>query len=727
MSRSTPRDGAPGGEPGAGRGARGGGRGIQPRDGAPGGEPGAGRGARGGGRGIQPRGGDDPVTERFHLPGRFGPPLTGPFRAQRSDPPPRDPDDTLRAELRDAVPLPRLTLWIGVLVSAVLFGYGAWQRRWIADDGLIVLRTVRNLLAGNGPVFNVGERVEVNTSAAWTYVVWFFTWISGEQIEYVVLTVTMVLTILTLPLAMLGTARLYKGGGDWSRLRRGLLLLPAGGFVYMALPPARDFATSGLEQSLTLFWIAGMWWLAVAWSQHDPDEVTVRARRTGWAVTLGLAFVAGLSWLVRPDMTLIAAMVLLVMVVAPIGAVRRVAIVVVAGVLPLGYQIFRMGYYGLPVPNTAIAKDANGSKWGQGFIYLFNLIDPYALWLPVVLLVLVAPVVLFIVAGARAGRVPEQATRHRRTRRGGSRGRGGVAGLRARLRSPGVMVALFVVGGLLEGAYWLRQGGDFMAGRVLLAPLFLLLLPVLVLPLRLPAAQADRAGGRLTGAARLAGGSAGAAAVVLVWALVIGWAVYASTFRGLPDGTYIGRSGIVDERAFYSLQTGHAHPDTAEDYLDYPRMQSLQQILAATPRGGVYMPSWDYDWWYLDPMPYPLEKGMVDRQTVFFLNLGMTSMNTDLSVRIWDQVGLAWPMATHTARLVDGRIGHDKDQYPDWAIAEAKSFPKHPLLPWMVDPDWVNQARVALQCPAIVQLRQSYSAPSRGTCSSATSSCRSRR
>ena len=51
------------------------------------------------------------------------------------------------------------SLWVSVVVVALLFGWGAWQRRWIADDGLIVLRTVRNLLAGNGPVFNAGERV----------------------------------------------------------------------------------------------------------------------------------------------------------------------------------------------------------------------------------------------------------------------------------------------------------------------------------------------------------------------------------------------------------------------------------------------------------------------------------------------------------------------------------------------------------------------------------------
>ena len=61
------------------------------------------------------------------------------------------------------------TWW--ALGSAVIVGILAFivgfQRRWISDDGLIVLRTVRNLLAGNGPVFNAGERVEANTSTLW--------------------------------------------------------------------------------------------------------------------------------------------------------------------------------------------------------------------------------------------------------------------------------------------------------------------------------------------------------------------------------------------------------------------------------------------------------------------------------------------------------------------------------------------------------------------------------
>ena len=61
-------------------------------------------------------------------------------------------------------------------------------------------------------------------------------------------------------------------------------------------------------------------------------------------------------------------------------------IVVAGGLLPVGYQIFRMGYYGLLFPGTALAKDASGSKWSQGFVYLANFNQPYLLWVPAILL-----------------------------------------------------------------------------------------------------------------------------------------------------------------------------------------------------------------------------------------------------------------------------------------------------------------------------------------------------
>ena len=58
-----------------------------------------------------------------------------------------------------------------------------------------MLRTVRNLLAGNGPVFNQGERVEANTSTAWTYLMYAGSWVGGPmRMEYVALALALVLS-----------------------------------------------------------------------------------------------------------------------------------------------------------------------------------------------------------------------------------------------------------------------------------------------------------------------------------------------------------------------------------------------------------------------------------------------------------------------------------------------------------------------------------------------------
>ena len=202
----------------------------------------------------------------------------------------------------------RLSLWASVAVVSALWAWGIWQRRWIADDGLIVLRTVRNLLAGNGPVFNAGERVESNTSTAWTYLVYLGSLIGGPlRLEYVALALALILSVAGVAMAMLGTARLWAA----SLRGRRALILPAGALVYIAVPPARDFATSGLENGLVTAWLGGLWWMMVAWSQQPRHP-----GRGGPFFTAALAFVAGLSVLVRPELALIGGLGLVMMLIA---------------------------------------------------------------------------------------------------------------------------------------------------------------------------------------------------------------------------------------------------------------------------------------------------------------------------------------------------------------------------------------------------------------------------
>ncbi|GAT01664.1 transmembrane protein [Mycolicibacterium fortuitum subsp. acetamidolyticum] len=570
----------------------------------------------------------------------------------------------------------RVSLWVSVVVVAGLFGWGAWQRRWIADDGLIVLRTVRNLLAGNGPVFNAGERIEANTSTVWTYLVTLGAWLGGPvRLEYVALAFALTLSVLGVVLAMLGTGRLYAP----SLQGRRALLLPAGALVYIAVPPARDFATSGLENGLVLAYLGLLWWMLVCWSQalRRPNPVSSKY------FDAALAAVAGLSVLIRPELALIGGGALVMMLIAARGWRRRVLILVAGGLLPVAYQIFRMGYYGLLVPGTAVAKDASGSKWSQGFTYLTNFNHPYLLWVPVLLLAALGAVLL-------TTRTRPWWVRHQVPR--------GYGWLARTVQSPAAVVLFMFASGLLQGIYWVRQGGDFMHGRVLLTPLFCLLMPVSVIPVVLPdGTRFTRETGYLL-----------AAATSVLWASVVGWSIWAANSSGLgADGTRVTYSGIVDERRFYSQATGHAHPLTAADYLDYPRMRAVLTAIENTPDGALLLPSGNYDQWDVVPAYPPppdltpeARRTLVTPHTVFFTNMGMLGMNVGLDVRVIDQIGLTNPLAMHTQRLTDGRIGHDKNLFPDWAVAEGPFLKTRPYIPAYLDEEWISQAQAALDCQA---------------------------
>jgi arabinofuranosyltransferase len=573
----------------------------------------------------------------------------------------------------------RASLWVSVAVVAVLFGWGAWQRRWIADDGLIVLRTVRNLLAGNGPVFNQGERVEANTSVVWTYLVYLASAVTRPlQLEYVALALALGLSLLGLAMLMLGTGRLFAP----SLVGRRAIMLPAGALVYIAVPPARDFATSGLESGLVMAYLGLLWWMMVCWSQAK------RGRPPGRLFIIALAFVAGLSVLVRPELALIGGGALIMMLIAAQDGRRRLEIVVAGGLLPVGYQIFRMGYYGLLFPGTALAKDAGGDKWSQGLIYLSNFNGPYVLWVPLLLL---AALGLVLWPSAR---------RYKGTVAPSTSGRP----LVRTVQSPAAVVTFILISGLLQALYWIRQGGDFMHGRVLLAPLLCLLAPVAVIPVVVPE------GTRLSREAGywLAGG------ISALWMSVAGWALWAANSSGLgDDATRVTYTGIVDERRFYAQATGHAHPLTAADYLDYPRMRAVLVALNNTPEGALLLPSGNYDQWDLVPPMLPPDGHAPPKgpHTVFFTNLGMVGMNVALDVRVIDQIGLANPLAAHTARLQHGRIGHDKNLFPDWVIADGPWVKSYPGVPGYLDQKFVQQATAALKCDGTQQVLNSVRAP----------------
>ncbi|WP_200171085.1 hypothetical protein [Tomitella cavernea] len=618
---------------------------------------------------------------------------------------------------------------LGIIVAAGLFGYGGWQRRWMADDGLIVLRTVRNLLAGNGPVFNAGERVEVNTSTAWTYVMWLFGWITRARLEYVAVGVCLALSIAAMVFVMLGSARLLRHSAWARRVRGPVLLLPGGVFIYAALPPARDFATSGLEVGLLLCWLGAVWWLLVRWATTE---------RPSTASVLSLGFLAGLSWLVRPETVLLGAPVLLLLFCVRQSWRRRAVLVGVSGLVPVGYQIWRMGYYALPYPNTAVAKDAGEAKWGKGLIYLADLVQPYVLWVPLVLLVVIAAVmwgpaaVRAVSAGAAWARAKGSGVKGAGAKGAGSAADGAAAGapgvpgeyrpprriarpVAARLRraqdrlhSPVTVTALIVAVALVWLVYVLRVGGDFMHGRVLLPVVFLLIAPLAMIPVPIPRCRDLRPADAAAGLRGVLAPAARTAVPVLGWIGVIAWALTIVNVPGAARPGTLTRDGIVDERAFYVTATGHAHPITSQDYLDFPRMRALVDTIRATPEGGLLIQNGSLNSWTVIPPAVPPPPGEA-QHTVYFINLGMPGMNTPLDVKVYDTVGLAFPLAAHTPRITYGRIGHDKNLPPDWVIALQGLADTHEEgMPQWLDEDWVKQAETAITCPQTEYLLDSY-------------------
>ena len=621
--------------------------------------------------------------------------------------------------------------WAGVVVVVGIFLAGAWQRRWIADDGLIVLRTVRNLIAGNGPVFNAGERVESNTSTLWTYLVYVTHELVGYRLELVALGLALTLSMVAVVCAMLGTRVMYSGtrrapaGGP-------VLLLPLGVVIYVMLPPARDFASSGLETGLVICWIGVMWWGLQRWARTSHREGRAGLPAPG---TAALALVAGLGPLVRPELALAAAAFLALLAVAHQSWRHLGWLVVIAGAAPVLYQVWRMSYYALPYPLTAVAKDAGGSKWDKGAEYLWDLLAPYALLLPLAAVLIAGLITLWAGQGPRPGNSLLPLWIRYPYRDSGSGGtvadpRGGDGGpdddrdddrdddeagrllrLRRRARSTPVVTAVFLVVALVMLLYVVRVGGDFMHGRVLLPSLFLFLLPVSVVPLPVgPPRGSDDVSAR-----RVVVPTTAAA-----WLVVVGWAVTIQVtedpFREEPES--ITAAGIVDERQFYIQRTGHKHPLLAEDYLDFPRMRSLVGEVTRNRTGAVFLPVPGFqDRWdvvsYDRPMPGlgPFELPEDPIKTVVFLNLGMTSMNLPLDVDVYDTVGLASPLAAHTDRMEDGRIGHDKFLPYDWVLARTGVVEDPVNFPRWIDVNWVNQAEVALQCPATQALIESYSAP----------------
>jgi arabinofuranosyltransferase len=318
-------------------------------------------------------------------------------------------------------------------------------------------------------------------------------------------------------------------------------------------------------------------------------------------------------------------------------------LVATAFAVPAGYEIFRMGYYGVLVPNTGIAKEAQQSNWAGGFAYAQDFISPYYLWIPVGLLVLAAAAVWWRQAGA-----PRP----------------------AQVVAP---VAAAVTGVLLAG-YIIKVGGDFMHGRMLLPATFCLLLPVLLLPARIPV-------------------------LVLVVAVAV-WAGVSATSLRVPDG--IAPGGFDDERQHW-IDLTTPHPISGADYRVLAHWGPHVDAALRT-RQLVYPDDYDLLKYHVAPLRYHVHasSGLVVR----ILGTPSTAMPDD--ALLIDHLGLGYPLAAHVKVTHRNRPGHDKNLVKSWWLAD---YTPDGFVPADVDPVKLAAARHALTCGELAELQHAVRDP----------------
>ncbi len=519
----------------------------------------------------------------------------------------------------------------GIVLAVVVLG---WLRRWTSDDAYINFRVVENLLAGNGPVYSAPERVEVATSPLWLLVLTAAeAVVPGENVAWAAVFFGLVLTAVGVLFAMLAARRLFAHASA-------LLVVPFGAVVFAALPPAWDFTTSGLETGLSFAWIGVSFWGLVRWLRNGSPA----AGRPLW-----LYLLLGVGPLVRPDFAIIAGALLLWLTVVGTGRWwQRARGLVVAGILPVGYQVFRMGYYGLLIPNTAVAKESGRPLWERGFVYLTDLVAPHLLWVPALLALVLLALVL-----------PR-------------------TGWRAREWS---LFAVVLAAAAVHALYVVRVGGDFMHARLLMPSLFLALCPVAAVPV-LPA---------------LRWANAAVLAAAAVW-VVASVAVLRTDYEG-----GIGASGIADERGFYTALAGVENPVTMADH-GRTGLSAYSARITRLHRAGA-------DLVIGQPGPVTPETpaivlaGSDGGVTFFVANAGFYGVGSGLDVFVVDRSGLTDPVAGHMEPPPPGRPGHEKEYHLWWLLARYGA-PEltEPGTQGPAEPDLVAASREALSCGAVAEL-----------------------
>jgi arabinofuranosyltransferase len=354
---------------------------------------------------------------------------------------------------------------------------------WVSDDAYITLRTISNFARGQGLTWNVVERVQSYTHPLWMATLGTAIFFTNEFHLTTMFTSIFISVIAAYLLCF--------------RASRNVFAAILGGTILILSKAYVDFSTSGLENPLSHLLLVVFFILLLRYDER-PSSLFI------------IGLIASLAFLNRPDSVLLFYPGVLIAFLRHRSR-RHLTLLLVSQFPIFLWEFFSVFYYGLPFPNTALAKLNVGIPTAelvsQGSLYLLDSIERDPLTL----------IAIFV-------------------------GLSSVTMKRSWERST------LAAGIILYLMYIVRIGGDFMSGRFLTLPLIgaVLLLSDVELKRR---------------------------QVVPLLGLVIllGFSISPTTISS--DVTY-GQSdtqprglfnGIIDERGFYYQATGLLRFNRNED------------------------------------------------------------------------------------------------------------------------------------------------------------------
>jgi len=229
-----------------------------------------------------------------------------------------------------------ILLLISFAVAILIF----LKNAWVSEDAYILFRSIEQFIAGNGPVWNPHERVQVYTSPLWYFVLSFVRLFSKDVFINAIIT-SFILWLST----VLVIKKIFKNN---SILFLSILLLSASTAFF-------DYTSSGLENVLAYLLIA-----VYLLNYFEFSGISIFDREFKPKLRMKVILLMfGLIICIRHDLALLLLppTIHVVLKNSTIFSKKQWFLRIIVSLSPfILFTLFSLIYYGFPFPNSAYAK-----------------------------------------------------------------------------------------------------------------------------------------------------------------------------------------------------------------------------------------------------------------------------------------------------------------------------------------------------------------------------------